>query len=94
MSPAWLFGSQLLPLAQQVWRHDGVGGQAAKGTGDGERPAEKAAGRVDAGERGDAGSVAKKVVSASGRRELVRHMTTQGLSERRSLKVLRMSASH
>lgn len=32
-------------------------------------------------------------MSAPARRELVRHMTTQGLSERRSLKVLRMSAS-
>ena len=33
------------------------------------------------------------MVSAPSRRELVRHMTTRGLSERRSLKVIGMSAS-
>jgi hypothetical protein len=33
------------------------------------------------------------VVSAPARRELVRHMTSQGLSERRSLRVIGMSAS-
>lgn len=35
----------------------------------------------------------KKVVSAPSRRELVRHMTARGLSERRSLRVIGMSAS-
>lgn len=33
------------------------------------------------------------MVSAPSRRELVRHMTTRGLSERRSLQVIGMSAS-
>jgi len=33
------------------------------------------------------------VVSAPSRRELVRHMTARGLSERRALQVMRMSAS-
>ncbi|WP_397377679.1 IS3 family transposase [Pseudomonas sp.] len=35
----------------------------------------------------------KKLVSAPSRRELVRHMTARGLSERRALQVIRMSAS-
>ena len=34
----------------------------------------------------------EKVVSALSRRELVRHMTARGLSERRALQVMRMSA--
>ena len=33
------------------------------------------------------------MVSVSARRELVRHMVSQGLSERRSLRVIGMSAS-
>ena len=33
------------------------------------------------------------MVSAPSRRELVRHMTARGLSERRALQVMRMSAS-
>ena len=35
----------------------------------------------------------RKVVSAPARRELVRHMVSRGLSERRSLRVIGMSAS-
>ena len=35
----------------------------------------------------------KKVVSAPARRELVRHMVSHGLSERRCLRVVGMSAS-
>ena len=38
-------------------------------------------------------SLAKKVVSAPARRELVRHMISSGLSERRSLRIIGMSAS-
>ena len=38
-------------------------------------------------------SLAKKVVSAPARRELVRHTISSGLSERRSLRIICMSAS-
>jgi hypothetical protein len=39
------------------------------------------------------GGPAKKVVSVPSRRDLVRHMTGGGLSERRALRVIGMSAS-
>ena len=55
--------------------------------------AEEAAGRVRAGKRGDARRVAKKVVTAPARRVLVRDMTAQGVSERRALALVHMSAS-
>jgi putative transposase len=63
------------------------------GTGSRERAAQAVASRGDAGERGDERSLTKKVVSAPARRELVRHMVNCGLSERRSLRVMGMSAS-
>lgn len=52
-----------------------------------------ATGRVHAGERGDERSLEKQVVGAPARRELVHHMVSRGLSERRSLRVIGMSAS-
>ena len=58
-----------------------------------ERPVEETAGRVAAGKRGHARGVTKKVVSAPSRRDLVRHITHQGLSERRALMAIGMSAS-
>src|SRR5690606_28885322 len=76
-----------------VRRHERAGGQAAQGAGGGEHPAEEAAGRADVRERRDQGRPAKKVVTAPARRELVRHLVDKGLSERRSLAVVRMSAS-
>jgi len=54
---------------------------------------EEAAGRGDAGERGHARGAAKKVVGAPARREVVRWMKPQGLSERRALKIIGKSAS-
>ena len=45
------------------------------------------------GKRGDARRVAKKVVTAPARRVLVRDMTSQGVSERRALALVRMSAA-
>ncbi len=47
----------------------------------------------DLGERGIEISLEKKVVSAPARRELVRDMVSHGLSERRCLRVVGMSAS-
>jgi hypothetical protein len=49
-------------------------------------------GGLDARERGDPWGAAKKVLTAPARRELVRRTTTKGLSERRSLQVIGMSA--
>lgn len=83
--------SLLLPVAEQVRRHERAGGSAPEGAGDGERPAEEAAGRASPRERGDQGRAANKVVSAPARRDLVRQMTNQGLSERLALCVVRVS---
>ena len=80
-------------LAQQVRRHGCVGRPTAQVAGGGERAAEEAAGRHDAGERARQGSPPKKMVTAPARRELVRWLTTKGLSERRSLAMASMSAS-
>lgn len=86
MPSARLFRGQLLPLAQQVRRDERVRYQTAEGT-------EENARRVDARNRGNPRGLAKKVVNALSRRELVRQMTARGLSERRVLQVIRMSAS-
>ena len=93
MPQARLLRGQLLPLAQQIWRHERIRRQTPEGTGSRKRPPQKAIGRGDAGERGDERSLEKKVVSAPARRELVRYMIDKGLSERRSLRVVDMSAS-
>lgn len=93
MPKTWLFGGQLLQLAQQVWRDECSGGQADEGTGVRDHAIEEASGRVPARRRGHEESVAKKVVTAPARRELVRFMIGKGLSERRSLRVIRMSPS-
>ena len=85
---AWVFGRELLPVARQVRGHDGLGCKTAEGAGVRERTAEEAVGRVDAGAGGNAGGVAKKVVGAPARRELVRLMCAKGLSERRGLLLL------
>ena len=52
-----------------------------------------AVGRLAAGKRGHPRGPAKKMVTAPVRREVVRAMVTRGLSERRALTVVRMSAS-
>ena len=66
-------------MAQQVRRNDGLGCQAAQVAGNREWSPQAPAGRSHAGERGHERGSAKKVVSASARRELVRHMNGQGL---------------
>jgi hypothetical protein len=48
---------------------------------------------VDARKRGDPRGASKKMVTAPVRRELVRRMQTKGLTERRGLAVVGMSAS-
>ena len=59
----------------------------------GERAAEAAAGGLEARERSHERGLTKKMVAAPARRELVRWMGTRGLSERRCLAVVGMSAS-
>ena len=93
MPPSWLLGSKLLRLAEQVRRDGCVGREASEVIGDGECPPEETPGRIDARERGDARSAAKKVVSAPARREVVTWMRSKGLSERRALTIVKMSAS-
>src|SRR5690606_2127305 len=83
----------LLPVAQQVWRHERARGQAAQGAGVREHAVEEAAGRAAVRERRHQGCSAKKVVTAPARRTLVRHLVDRGLSERRALAMVRMSAS-
>lgn len=92
-SQARLLGSELLPLAQQIWRNERVGHQAAQGARNGKQALEEAAGRNDAGKRDRQGSPAKKVVSAPSRRDLVRYLIDNGLSERKSLRFVGMSPS-
>src|SRR5690606_1334662 len=91
--PARLQRGLVLPVAEQVRRHERARRQAPEGAGDREQPAQEAAGGVNARERGDPRGAAKKVVTAPARRALVRHMIDLGLSERRALAVVRMSAS-
>ena len=70
-----------------------LGRQAPEDPGSGEHQAQEAAGRGHARTGGDPRGDAKKVVTAPARREVVRTMTTRGLSERHALRVVRMSAS-
>ena len=81
-----------------LWRSkfggdDRLGRETPEGADRREHAAEEAAGRGCAGQRGNARSVAKKMVTAPARRVLVRGMTAQGVSQRRALALVRMSAS-
>jgi hypothetical protein len=58
-----------------------------------ERQAEAAAGQLDARIRRDARGAAPKIVAVAARREVVRQLQGLGLSERRALKLVGMSAS-
>ena len=80
-------------MAEQIGRHDGVGQQAVEGARTRECSAEEAPGGGAAGAGGDPRGAPKKVVSAPARREVVRWMCGRGLTERRALKVVGMSAS-
>lgn len=88
-----LLGSELLPVAQQVWRNDCCGSQAIEGIGSRECTLEEAACGIHAGNRSDPRGAPKKVVKVPARRELVRFMVDRGLSERHVLRVVGMSAS-
>lgn len=79
MQQARLLIGQLLPLAQQVWRHERIRRQAPKGDRTRDRAAQVATGRGDAGERSNERSLERKVVIAPARSELVRHMVNRGL---------------
>ena len=49
MTQKRLFGGRLLPLAQQVWRHERARSQATEGARKRKHPAKEVAGRVHAG---------------------------------------------
>lgn len=90
---ARVLGGELLPVEVEVRRHERAGGEAVKGAGGRECAAEEAAGR-NATESGDhQGGVAPKVVTVPAKRELVRYAQSRGLSERRALRLARLSPS-
>ncbi|MES0003369.1 IS3 family transposase [Mesorhizobium sp. M0051] len=73
----------------QIWRDGGVGRQAAEGAGGGEREAEEAACRPDAGGLGAARASFKKMVGPVAKREAVAHLrAAMGLSERRACSIV------
>ncbi|WP_231896491.1 MULTISPECIES: IS3 family transposase [unclassified Halomonas] len=80
-------------MAEQVWRHERPRCQATQRTRSRKWTLEKAARRVATGNGGHSRGAEKKVVSAPARRDVVRFMVSRGLSERRALRVIRMSAS-
>jgi hypothetical protein len=81
--------ADLLQVALEVWRHGGVGREAAEGARGGERQAEEAPGGVDAG-RGDAARDArKKLLRPSSRRSAVNWaITEKGYSQRRACRLV------
>lgn len=80
-------------MAQQVWRHECAGCQTAQGARSRKWTPEKAACGVAPGEGGHSRGAEKKVVSVPAPRDAVRFMVSRGMSERRALRVMRMSAS-
>ena len=86
-------GGELLPVEVAVRWNVGAGGEEAEAPGDGEHAAEEAAGGDDAEGAGEPRGTAPKVVTAPAKRELVRYAQSQGLSERRALKLAGMSPS-
>nr|WP_246638151.1 IS3 family transposase [Halomonas neptunia] len=80
-------------MAQQVWRHEGPRCQATQRTRSRKWTLKKAARRITTGNGGHSRGAEKKVVSAAARLDVVRFMVSSGLSERRALHVIRMSAS-
>src|SRR5574337_684325 len=77
VSTPWILRSQLLPLAEQVRRHDWARRPAAEGPGAGGNPRD----------------APQKVVSAPARREVVRWRCGRGLTERWAVQVRGRSAS-
>ena len=78
-----------------LWRSK-LGGMSvsdAKRARDRKHAVEEIARGVSLGNRGDPSGAAKKVVTAPARREVVREIVVRGLSERRALTVVRMSAA-
>ena len=70
-------------------RHGRLRGQAAEGAGGGEREAEEASGRADAGCGGAARASVKKMVGPAAKREAVAHLqAAMGLSERRACSIV------
>ncbi len=82
MLRTWTLRSQLLPLVEQIRRHDRTRRQAAEGPGAGECPPKKVTGGGAAGAGCDPRGTPKKVVSALARGEVVRWMCARGLTER------------
>src|SRR5215469_12373707 len=81
--------TNLLCLEGEVWRHERLGCQAAEAAGGGERQAEEAAGRGDAGQRGAEGHHLKKVVTPAARRAAVTvARDAHGVSERRACSIV------
>ncbi|MCX8006171.1 MAG: IS3 family transposase [Burkholderiaceae bacterium] len=93
MQEAWLQRAELLRLEGQVRRHERVRRAAAEGAGSREHEAEEAAGELDARDRRDARGAQGKVVAVAARRDVVRQLQERGLSERRALRLVGMSAS-
>src|SRR5262249_27074201 len=74
-------------MEEQIWRHGCLRGQAAQGTGRGERQAEKAVGRCHARSCGLEGSSIKKMVTPAAKREAVAHLReAHGMGEQRACK--------
>ena len=81
-------GRHVLCLEGEVFRDDGVLGQASEGAGGRECQAEEAAGRADARHGGDARASPEKVVTPAVKREAVAHLKAHlGLSERRACEI-------
>ena len=77
-----------LSLEGEVFRDDGVRGEATEGARRRERQTEATSGRTDARHGGDKGTAVKKMVTPAVKRDAVAHLKAQfGLSERRACQI-------
>src|SRR5690606_19255196 len=94
MPQAQLLGAVVLPLEGEVWRHDGIGGQAAEGTGTRKHGAQAHGGRAGAGYPHAEGREFKKVVSLAERRRCVTYLKTEyEISERHACQAMDLHRS-
>ena len=74
-------------------RHERLGGAAPAGAGSREQQAQTAARQLDTRDRRHAGGAAPKITAVAARRDVVRQLQCQGLSERQALRLVGMSSS-
>lgn len=81
-------GTDVLPLAEGIWRAAVGAGPETQGTGERKRPTAAGGGGTDRGKADPEGHRPGKLISPERRRQAVRHAREEGLSERHACRLV------